>query len=99
MGEQSIVIDLEDPFFVENFEKMKADFKNRVFKKEQIEQIGFRMYLCRKCIDNKKCNFCGCNPIDVLSEPYSCNKGKIFPDFKRELDWSSFKKQHNIEIK
>lgn len=93
-----IKINFKDEFYESNFKKMESDFKIRNYKKLQIEQIGFRMYLCRKCIISKKCNFCGCNPIDVLSEPMSCNKGKVFPDFLNELDWNRFKKEHNIEI-
>ena len=73
-------INLNDDFIIENFKKIKSDFPNRVFSNVQIEQISFRMYICKKCIANRKCNFCGCNPIDVLAEPYSCNHEKIFPN-------------------
>lgn len=99
MEHEKLIIDLESDLIKESIEKMKSDFKQRNFKKEQIEQIGFRVYLCSKCIKNKKCSFCGCNPIDVLSEPNSCNKGKIFPDFfKENEDWEKFKTEHNIEV-
>jgi hypothetical protein len=94
----NLILNLEDKEFVDFFEKVKNDYPNRPFKKTQIEQIRFRAYICKSCIAQKKCNFCKCNPNDVLAEPTSCNHEKIFPNFMQEMTWNEFKKQHNITI-
>lgn len=98
--EQSITtLYLSDESFLVNLNKIKTEMPSRFYTNSQIEQIRFRMYICSKCLENKKCNFCKCNPIDVISEPYSCNHEKIFPNFLTTLEWEKFKKEHNIEIK
>lgn len=67
------------------------------FKEHNVEQIIFRIYCCKKCFLNKKCNACSCNPLDKVLEPISCNK-KAFPNILNEEKWKSFKQEHNIEI-
>lgn len=88
-----MIIDLSSDFITENFKKMKQDFVNRFLKNLQIEQIAYRMYLCESCLKNGKCSGCDCNPIDLLTEPYSCNDGKIFPNFMNQNSWNDFKKK------
>lgn len=92
-------IDLNTEFIKFNFSKIGKFFIERFFKKTQIEQIAFRMYLCKNCLETKKCKHCSCNPIDTIIEPFSCNEGKVFPNFMQEKQWENFKQQHNIVVK
>jgi hypothetical protein len=97
--ESVTILDLKDENFVSNLNKIKSEMPNRFFTDVQIEQIRFRMYICSKCLENKRCSFCKCNPLDVISEPYSCNHGKLYPNFLPKSEWENFKKEHNIEIR
>lgn len=92
-------IDLHTEFIKFNFSKIDRRFIDRYLKKLQIEQIAFRMYLCKNCLENSKCKNCGCNPLDTFIEPFSCNEGEVFPNFMQNLEWEKFKQQHNIVIK
>ncbi len=69
--------------------------KFRNYEKFEIEQIAYRMYLCSNCIENKKCENCGCQPLDVLGDRYSCNEKK-FPNLLNLKEWNSFKINNNI---
>lgn len=91
-------INLEDQFYQNNFRKIGKHFIEKFLKNLQIEQIAFRMYLCEKCLENGKCSQCQCNAIDMITEPFSCNSEKIFPNFMNNEKWEAFKKQNNIII-
>lgn len=69
--------------------------KFRSYKDFEIEQIGYRMYLCNNCIENKACEKCGCQPLDVLGDRYSCNEEK-FPNLLSLDEWKNFKNNNNI---
>lgn len=68
-----------------------------VYKKHQLEQIIFRMYVCENCLLNKKCKGCNCNVYDKLVEPISCNK-RMFPNMMPEHQWEAYKNSNNIHI-
>ena len=78
-------------------EKVFQHHKFKNYKDFEIEQIGYRMYLCNSCIENSKCEKCGCLPFDVLGDKYSCNPKK-FSDFLSENEWNEFKIKNNIYI-
>lgn len=68
-----------------------------LYKKHQLEQIIFRMYICESCLENKKCKGCHCNVYDKLIEPVSCNP-KVFPNMMNQNEWDAYKKTNNIQI-
>ena len=95
-----MTIDLKDKESEEFLKKIFLNFPRKTFNNVEIEQILYRMYLCKKCIENETCVVCGCNPYDVLGETISCNHGKKFPNFfQNEIQWTIFKQEHNITIK
>lgn len=69
--------------------------KFRNYQNFEIEQIAYRMYLCNSCIENKKCEKCGCQPLDTLGDRYSCNENK-FPNILSEENWNEYKIKNNI---
>ena len=93
-----MIINFEDKFLLTNFNKIGKSFIERYWKKFQIEQIAYRMYLCKNCLENRKCSMCECNPIDMIIEPFSCNKQQIFPNVMNQLNWEEFKQKHNITV-
>lgn len=68
-----------------------------LYKKHQLEQIVFRMYICEDCLKILKCKNCRCNVYDKLIEPISCNP-KLFPNMFQEHDWENYKLTNNIHI-
>ena len=85
-------------------DRNKADIKKVIdklklehYQEHNAEQIIFRVFCCKNCFINKKCNSCKCNPLDKIIEPGSCNK-KAFPNILNKEKWETFKKEHNIEI-
>lgn len=99
MQEQGTTIDSQDEKIKNYVGLIINESPRKSFSDNQIEQIVFRVYLCNKCLVNKKCNTCKCNPLDVLSEPYSCNHEKVFPHFMSKEKWDIFKKENKIIIK
>ena len=96
--DQETIINRSDENISKYLQLILNENQNRVFSENQIEQIIFRVYLCNKCLVNKKCNFCKCNPLDVLPEPYSCNQKKVFPDLMSKENWINFKNENKIII-
>lgn len=92
-------INLNDDFIKSKLKLLFRDFPQRNFQKHQIEEIAFRMYLCKSCFENNECPHCSCNPLDKMSDLYSCNENKKFPKLSSTPEeWESFKKQKNILI-
>lgn len=87
------VIDSNDADIKIVTDKIKLDN----YKAHNKEQIVFRVFCCKSCFQNKKCNNCNCNPIDKVVEPTSCNS-KMYPNILNEEKWEKFKKEHNIQI-
>ena len=93
-------INLKSKEVEEFLNRLFLNFPQKSFNNLEIEQISFRMYLCKKCIESESCSICECNPYDVLGESISCNHGKKFPNFfQNEIQWTIFKQEHNITIK
>lgn len=89
-----LVIDKKEEPFASFLKKLTwKDFEDHI-----IEQISFRVHICRTCVENKKCDFCKCNVTDTLTDPISCNEKKRFHNFKGKTEWELFKQQHNIRI-
>lgn len=65
----------------------------------QKEQIAFRSYICKDCIENNKCQYCRCKVHDALSDVISCNNGKKFPNLMNRKKWETYKEEHNITVK
>ncbi len=87
------VINSKTVFFVDALKHINET----LYKKHQLEQILFRMYICQSCVENKKCKGCGCNVYDKLTEPISCNP-KIFPDMMKESQWEAYKQTNKIQV-
>lgn len=80
-----------------DIKKVTEKLNLKGYLEHNVEQIIFRIYCCKKCFSNKKCNSCNCNPLDKVLEPISCNK-KTFPNILNKEKWELFKNEHNIEI-
>ena len=96
---ESIVINSSEDYYQEKLKIIKSFFPGRIFKQHQIEEILYRMYLCKECFANGKCPYCKCEPHDTMTDLYSCNKNQKFPKLpENENQWEIFKKQHNIVV-
>lgn len=87
------VINSNDPDIKRVTDKIKLEG----FREHNVEQILFRIKMCKTCFDNKRCSKCKCNPLDKIVEPISCNK-QMFPNILNKEKWEDFKKEHKIEI-
>ena len=89
----NFVINSKKGFIADSLKNIDVD----LYKKHQLEQIIFRMYICESCLLNKKCKNCRCNVYDKLIEPISCNP-RMFPNMVKEKQWEAYKKTNNIHI-
>lgn len=98
--DEKLIIDTNSVFIKNYIEFIKADFPQIKFETFEIEEIAFRVYLCKECLKNNKCPYCSCNPIDKMTDLYSCNHNKKFPKKHSSFeDWEKFKTANNILIK
>lgn len=93
-----IIINFNEKFIQEKIQEIFNNFPNRTFQKHEIEEITYRLYLCKGCFGSL-CTYCGCNPIDTVTDLYPCNNGDKYPKLhSNDAEWREFKKQNNIKI-
>ena len=83
--------------FIRGHYNMYLD-KLGAYPKHKQEQILYRLSLCKDCVDNKGCKYCGCPPHKKVYDDKSCNGGKRFPDMLSEVEWNKFKLNNKITI-
>lgn len=91
---QKIIIDSSENKYQDFLKRL--DY--RIFKIYQKEQFIYRMYICSKCIEKEKCDFCNCDITDTISDVVSCNNESRFPHLMNDKNWQLFKKENNIKI-
>lgn len=95
-----LIIDLESDFIKDKIAAAKLNLPQRNFEKFEIEEIAYRVYLCKECLNNGKCPYCDCHPLDKMTDLYSCNDNQKFPKRHSTAEsWERFKNNHNIQIK
>lgn len=61
------------------------------------EQVAYRMLLCKDCLIDGACKYCGCDVPGKLYVWQSCNDGERFPDMMNQEDWIKFKETNDIK--
>lgn len=93
--QQILVIDSNSEFF----STFMVEVLWREFETFVEEQFLYRAYVCQSCVENKKCDSCGCKLQDSITDYKTCNQGKRFPDLMSPHDWEQFKNDHNLIFK
>lgn len=70
----------------------------KLLPKHQKEQVLWRAQICKDCVEQGYCKYCGCSVPGKLYVSKSCNDGEIFPDMMDKQDWDEYKQKNNIQI-
>lgn len=65
-------------------------------KDYQKEQVYYRMYKCKSCLDNSKCLYCGCQTPDMFYSPDKIDSQLRWGKFLSEEQWNLFKEQDSV---
>lgn len=60
------------------------------------EQVLFRAYACKPCLDNGKCTKCGCKTPHMFYSPAKKDSDGKWAEFLNEAQWNSLKE--NIDL-
>lgn len=68
------------------------------------EMVEYRAFLCKPCLDNGKCLYCGCSTPGLFYAPLKKDPQKRWPTILNEEAWNQFKEsdpeyKKYIEIK
>lgn len=94
---QKITIEKIKSFLEGNTKFIIDEFK--LLPKYYKEQVVWRASICKEtCLEDNKCEYCGCTANKKIYVEESCNNGEKFPDLMPKEKWEKYKTENNINV-